>query len=119
MRVAIVGSRSFGDYVFFERKIKEWEAVHGVITTVVSGGASGVDWMAEQYAVKNNRQKVIHKPDWDRHGKAAGPIRNSVIVGDGLDYLIAFPGPDSIGTHDTIRKAKEKGIVVFVVDVPT
>lgn len=118
MRVTIVGSRSFRDYGFFEKKIKEWETANGIITTVISGGASGVDGMAEQYAIRNNRQKIVHKPDWDRHGKAAGPIRNSAIVGDGLDYLIAFPGPDSIGTHDTIRKAKEKGIVVFVIDVP-
>jgi hypothetical protein len=43
---------------------------------VVSGGASGVDYLAELWAEKHGFEKIIFKADWKRDGKKAGFIRN-------------------------------------------
>lgn len=47
MKVGIVGSRSFENYKFFSGVINNWEKKYGVIDTIVSGGAQGVDSMAK------------------------------------------------------------------------
>ena len=39
VKVGIVGYRNFTDVKMFNRKIKEFEEIHGEITIVVSGGA--------------------------------------------------------------------------------
>lgn len=112
-RVAIVGSRLFNNYPYFEAKLKTWEAVYGVITEIVSGGATGVDRLAERYADSQKRRKRIHRADWNKYGNAAGPMRNTTIVNDGIQALIAFPDAKSVGTRDSITKARAKGIPVF------
>ena len=117
MRVAIVGYRSFTNYLYFEQKIKEWESEHGIIDEIVSGGATGADRLAVHYAEKYNRIKRIYPADWKKYGKTAGPIRNNVILNDKLDALIAFPSSKSVGTHDIIGKATKLKIPVYTYPV--
>jgi len=56
--------------------------------------------------------------DWDTFGRRAGPLRNTIMVKK-AEFVVAFPAPDSIGTLDTIRKAKraKKPLIVFNVTV--
>ena len=54
--------------------------------------------------------------DWTTYGKAAGPIRNKVMLDQGLDIVIAFH-PDieqSKGTRHMVSIARAKGITVEV-----
>jgi hypothetical protein len=54
--------------------------------------------------------------DWDKHGKAAGFIRNQEIV-DNCDFVVAFWDGASRGTKDTIdraRKAKISTLIIYV-----
>ncbi len=88
----------------------EFVEEHGEITTVISGGANGVDALAEEYARENNIHLVVHYANWE-NGRSAGPLRNTKIVADS-DYLIAFLSDKSKGTLDTIRKAEKKGILL-------
>jgi hypothetical protein len=44
-------------------------------------------------------------PDWAKHGRAAGPIRNKLIISD-ADYVIAFWDGKSTGTLSSINIAK-------------
>lgn len=113
MKTIIAGSRDFDDYNMlcdivdiFHRKYK--------ITQVVSGKAKGVDTFGEYWA-KSKMIPIEQFPaDWDKHGKAAGPIRNSYMA-DYAEALIAICLKESRGTLDMIRKAKEKGLVVMEV----
>lgn len=58
----------------------------------------------------------VFRADWDKHGKAAGPIRNQEMLDNGkADALVAFWDGKSPGTKDMIRRAKRKGIKVKVV----
>jgi hypothetical protein len=87
----------------------------GYLTRVVSGGARGPDTYAENWARLNKVPLTVHKPDWDKHGKSAGYIRNVDIVHDS-DLLLAFYDGSSKGTRHTMNLAKQKGIKVYVID---
>jgi hypothetical protein len=90
--------------------------------TVVHGGASGVDYWANQWAVMMQRSGLpvlIEQvdPEWPRYGKQAGPIRNGVMVKRGADICLAFPGPPRpdgkrSGTQDCVTQARRAGIPV-------
>ena len=55
-------------------------------TEIVSGGARGVDTLAEHWADQNNIPKVIFKPDYKRHGRAA-PIKRNVLIVEAADLV--------------------------------
>lgn len=110
MIVGIVGSRKYTNYEQFEKILLESNIK---INKIVSGGATGVDTLAETYAKKYNIPITIYPADWKTYGKKAGPMRNTLIVND-IEYLIALPDKDSVGTYDTINKAKTKGITILV-----
>ena len=73
---------------------------------LVSGGAVGADSLAERYAKEHNLQIIVFKPDWNKHGKAAGFIRNTNIIEE-ADEIIAFWDGISNGTRDSISKARK------------
>lgn len=110
MRVAIVGSRTLIDKEEVFKIIKE---NLNKDDTIVSGGAKGIDTLAEQYAVENNIPVTIFKPNWELYGKVAGLIRNRTIV-DNCDKIIAIKTISSKGTEHTIKLAKSKGLEVLV-----
>jgi hypothetical protein len=83
------------------------------VTHIVSGGAAGADVMAERLAREFAIPITIYPANWEKFGKRAGMIRNESIVND-CEAVVAFPGPDSIGTRGTISLARKKGIPVYV-----
>ena len=104
MRVAIVGSRGYSDL----NAVIEYVNSLPDGTVVVSGGAKGVDLTAENAARARGLQVAIHYADWDRLGKAAGQIRNKVVVDD-CDKLVAFWDGVSPGTKGVISLASKAG----------
>jgi hypothetical protein len=49
-------------------------------TEIVSGTAQGVDRLGEKWAEANNIPVTKMPGDWNKYGKAAGPIRNSEMA---------------------------------------
>lgn len=75
----------------------------------------GVDRAAERWA--KSAKGVIDEPhpaDWNKHGRAAGNIRNTEMVRTGAHICLAFPGPKSTGTWDCLTKAGKAGIHVRI-----
>jgi len=99
MKVAIVGSRGFNDMELLRATLEEFR---GQITLIVSGGAKGADTLGEQYAKENGIPTLIFKPDWEKHGKAAGFIRNKDIV-ENADTVVAMWDGASHGTENSIQ----------------
>lgn len=104
MRVAIVGSREYSDI----NAIVEYINSLPEDTIVVTGGARGVDQIAEAAARKRGLKVAIHLADWDTFGKAAGQIRNQKVVDD-CDKLVAFWDGTSPGTKGAISLASKAG----------
>ena len=76
MKILIAGSRTITDINILLKVIKLSGYKITACDEIVSGGARGVDTLAEIYAKKNNIPITIFKPDWDKYGKSAGVIRN-------------------------------------------
>ena len=111
MKLAIAGSRGFDDY---ELLCKVLSKSNQTIDQIVSGGARGADKLGAKYARDNEIDLVEFIPDWDKHGKAAGYIRNADIV-DACDCLLALWDGKSKGTMHSSGLAKKQGkkVVIF------
>lgn len=113
MKLAIVGSRNFTNYEIVEETLSTLEEP---ITEIISGGAPGADSLAEDWAKKQNIPITVHKADWAKYGRAAGPKRNKKIIED-CDICIAFWDGTSKGTKNAIalsQKAGKKTKVVII-----
>lgn len=90
--LSIVGSRDFKDrnYLNLAMKLLIEQGKLNNITGFVSGGAKGADTIGQEWA-KGYGLKIYPplKPDWNKYGRAAGPIRNSDIV-KMADVIVAF-----------------------------
>jgi len=112
MNLAIVGSRDFNDYARLKFRLDQLQEKHK-ISLIISGGARGADTLAERYADENKIQKLILPAEWDKHGRAAGFIRNKDIV-DKCDMLFACWDGASKGTKHSIDLAIQQSKQIFV-----
>jgi len=101
LKVAIIGSRNcpMNDEIF----TKISENVPRNCTEVVSGGALGIDTLAERFAKENSIRKKIFLPDYARFGKSA-PL---IDIIEYSDYVLAFWNGNSRGTAFVIAKCVE------------
>lgn len=115
MRVAIVGSRGV-PRVRVTREILAFLRTVPADTIVVSGGAIGVDSIAEQVAKAVGLDVLIFPvtpEDWRILGRKAGPMRNALIV-NAADEVHAWWDGQSRGTAHTIGLAKKAGVPVTI-----
>ena len=107
MIVAVTGGRDFGD---IERVRRVLYNLDPKPTLLIHGAASGADVLAAQVAAELGIPTEAHPADWERHKRAAGPIRNAEMVARRPDLLLAFPGGK--GTANMTRQAIAAGIQV-------
>jgi len=103
MKIAVIGSRNFTDYVLLENELL---GIKDKIDLIISGGAKGADAFAEKWALKNNIPIEVIKPDWNIYGKAAGVVRNRLII-ESCTYCYAFWDNKTKGTLYSINYCKK------------
>lgn len=110
MRTIIAGSRHCTDEaaVLAAAEAAPWE-----ITEVVCGGAPGVDSIGAKLARERNIPVTMFPADWNKHGRAAGPIRNRQMA-DYAQALVAVWDGLSPGTKNMIHEAQSRGLKVHV-----
>lgn len=115
-RVIVAGSRDFDDYSLMceccDRFLSQKKNTHSIV--IVSGAARGADSLGERYAHERGYAVERHPADWQREGKAAGPIRNAQMA-KVADALIAFWDGNSRGTQNMIELARQKPLPYRVV----
>ena len=110
MKVLVCGGRHYQHF----RKVREaLNALHREtpITGLITGGCSGADAFAEEWARNGNIPVEVYKADWYTYERAAGPIRNQRMLEAKPDLVLAFPG--GRGTADMLRRAREAGVPVW------
>jgi len=121
MRIIVCGSREWTDR---ERIVAtlEHKRIHAPSLTVVHGDcSSGADAIAAQWCRQWRPYAPLsvteepHPADWNKHGKAAGPIRNQAMADTGAELCLAFWTGESRGTLDMITRAVKAGIPVRIV----
>lgn len=95
MKLLIVGSRSIKSFDLSPYISTE-------VDTVISGGAGGIDSLAEQYADLHRLSKYILRPRYDLYGRAAPLKRNEQMVDMADAVLIVWDG-HSKGTQYTLK----------------
>jgi hypothetical protein len=126
MNVLICGGRDFNDWDTFRNemfKIAEREfprlqpdryGNYLYEVKIIAGGAKGADSLAADWAAAEWTDYKEYPADWEKHGKAAGIIRNQQMLDEGKpDLVIAFPGGK--GTADMVNRAKKAGVRVIEV----
>lgn len=103
-KLAIVGSRNYPQMHLVSAFVRRLRPT----TAVVSGGARGVDTVAEKTARDRGLEVIVFLADWDRLGRSAGMKRNKDIV-DAADGVVAFWDGKSRGTANSIERAKRAG----------
>lgn len=109
--LVVAGSRSFTDFDRMKLEICDlmWNSLKDYQVVIVQGECPrGADYLAKLAAQALNLTCVPCPADWAAHGRAAGPIRNSLMAEHG-NGLLAFWDGESKGTEDMIKKMKAKG----------
>ena len=115
IKLAVVGGRNFNDYKKLSDRIFDLMDEHDYeIIKIISGGATGADTLAEQFALDQKIETLVFYPDWTRYGKSAGPRRNRQII-EACDVVIAFWDGQSRGTKNSIELANELNKTLFIV----
>ena len=99
MKLLIVGSRSITDFDLSPY-------ISAEVHTIISGGAEGIDRLAEQYADGHRLSKYILRPSYSLYGRSAPLRRNEEMVRIADAVLIIWDG-HSRGTQHTLRYAKK------------
>ena len=110
MKVIVCGGRDFDDQEFAFAALDRFNIKHPV-TLVIEGGAKGADALGAQWARLRGIDCWRVEADWDKHGKAAGPIRNKLMLDLQPDAVIAFPGGK--GTANMVSQAESQHINIW------
>lgn len=114
IKLLVSGDRWWDDYGAIEDALS---FMPDRAVTLIHGCAQGADTLA--HAVAQRRGWIIdqYPADWDKHGKAAGPIRNRLMLDQCPDLVVAFHHDivSSKGTKDCVTEAKKRGTPVVLV----
>jgi hypothetical protein len=117
MRLLVSGSRECENWEFVQARLDDLKE-RNTIEVVIHGGAGGVDTLAGVWARRNDIPEEVYTADWDTHGKAAGPIRNTKMLDEGKpDVVVAFPTKTSKGTVNMINQTEKRRINLIVHDI--
>ena len=111
MRVLVCGGRDFNNVAFIWSKLDQLHA-ETPFTALIQGGQTGADEIASEW-VKTKPEITPYscKADWDRYGRAAGPMRNMRMLEFRPHLVVAFPG--NRRTTDMKKRARAANIKVI------
>lgn len=110
MKLLIIGSRTITDFDLSRYVPEE-------TTLIISGGAKGIDTLAERYADEKGIEKLIIRPEYQKFGKAAPIKRNEQMV-DLSDVVLAVWDGESRGTKYTLNYCEKIGKKFIDIVVP-
>lgn len=100
-----------------------WKYVqkHGLPGLIISGGARGADTLADKWSALHGINMEVYPAEWERYGKAAGPIRNQLMLDrllqEEIPRLLAFLAKGSKGTKNMIDIASNQDINITIIGV--
>ena len=109
MKLLVVGSRSITNFDLSQYILPE-------IDTIISGGAVGIDMLAEKFADSHHLSKYILRPRYNIYGRCAPLKRNEKMVDMADSVLIIWDG-FSKGTQYTLEYAKKVNKPITLVQI--
>jgi len=106
-----------------DRKWDDKEAIKKILESyaegavwLINGGQTGADTIAAKEARKLKLGVITFDAPWDRLGKAAGPIRNRLMLDLKPGLVIGFHDDiyGSLGTKDCLNESSRRGYPTFI-----
>lgn len=107
MKLLIAGSRSITSFDLSPYVPDE-------VDLIITGGAKGIDTLAEAYAKERGIPTVTVKPCYERYGRAAPILRDEEMV-DLADAVLVIWDGTSRGSKHTADYARKQGKPLTVV----
>ncbi len=124
INLVVVGSSRFYDYGLVEDAMDQWTSEEAHPDLVITGGASGVDYLAERWADNHNVQYAVFSEEWNAprsgledDGREEAPTSLTNQLLEAATHVLAFPSPTSKWTHVIIEMAEAMDIPVTVINV--
>ncbi len=124
INLVVVGSSRFYDYSIVEEAMDEWAAEEAHPDLVITGGASGVDYLAERWADNNNVAFAVFAEEWNAPrvglqdgGRDAAPTSLTNQLLEAATHVLAFPSQTSKWTNVVIAMAEAMEIPVKIVPI--
>jgi hypothetical protein len=111
----IAGGRDITQYGFVEATIN-FLGIADKITEVCCGMANGVDTSGLRWANEHKIPVKVFEADWNKHGKAAGPIRNEQMAQYADALLLIWDG-ESKGSKSMLGLAEKYNLVIHEVTI--
>jgi hypothetical protein len=111
-KVLVTGDRNWDDRDLIRQALSRFPED----TIVIHGAARGADRIADEVAQELGLEVRAYPAQWERYGKAAGPIRNRQMLDEESPDLVLVFHHDlgqSRGTRDMIQAANEAGYPVL------
>lgn len=115
-RILVCGSRYWMGRDSYDAIVRELKRFPNA-ELVIHGGCGGADTQAGRAATELGIPVAVYPANWKKHGKAAGPIRNALMLAEGRpDIVLAFHEDIGLGrgTADMVAKAKAADVEVRV-----
>jgi hypothetical protein len=115
MRVLVYGGRDFTNQRLAFNALDLIHKEYG-FTLVIDGMAKGADTLGFKWAQDKGLPSERYPAQWDKYGRAAGPIRNKQMLDEGKpDIAVAFPG--GAGTSNMTKQLLDADVLVKTVVV--
>jgi hypothetical protein len=111
MTILVCGGRDYYDRATVYQTLDQLHQ-STPITKLVHGDARGADSLGAAWAKLRGIDVVAVPADWAANKKAAGPMRNALMLRlHHPDLVVAFPGGN--GTRDMIIRSQKAGVPVM------
>lgn len=116
MRILICGDRNWTNQDLIYKELEGYK-LDPKVTTIIHGACRGADRLAGRAARCLGLDVKEFPADWKKYGNAAGPIRNTQMLDEKPNLVLAFHNDieNSKGTKDMVKKARKAGVITFVV----
>lgn len=110
MRVLVCGGREYADrdtlFWYMDMVLRKHPGL-----CICHGGATGADSLAGDWASERGVPVAVFNANWDKYGKAAGPMRNKLMACVFEPHaIVAFPG--GRGTRNMCKIGEDMDIPV-------
>jgi len=110
MRVLVCGGREFADCDLLNIVLGSLCLSRNDV--IIHGAAPGAATLSGRWGETRGVPVEAYPADWEKHGRAAGPIRNKCMLEEGRpDLVVAFPG--GRGTTNLVQQARAAGVRVL------
>ena len=109
-KVLVAGRRDFKDEGYVWKKLDAYLRSERPNLEIITGGASGVDTYAINWAIQRAVPHVTFRPQYDRYPGHIAPLkRNDIMVDECNSAIVFWEGDSSGGTFYTIRELAREG----------